>query len=409
MNQIECDYVIVGAGIVGMSIAHQLNLKFPNKNIYILEKEGDVGFHSSGRNSGVLHAGIYYEPNTLKAHLCIEGAKKLKSWCKEHGVNILQCGKVITPQNLELDFQIDVLFERALKNGANVEIIDQKKFNEIVPNGRTSSGRALWSPNTSVVSPKEVLEKLKSILLESNIKFLFNSKISKFDQFEQKIQINNLIKNTKMKIKFKHLFNCAGLQSDQVGKIFGIGNQFKLIPFKGSYWKLKEKSNLSFKTNLYPVPDLNMPFLGVHITPSIEGSIYLGPTAVPALGAENYYGFQGIEILNTLRNIGILGDQWLNNKNNFRVYSRQQALLGLKSLFFRSAKLLIPNLEINDLLKCKKVGIRPQLFDNKTGNLLKDFYIENASCSTHVLNAISPAFTSSFAFADYVINFGINK
>ena len=151
MKVIDYDYLIVGAGMVGMSIAYQLKNINPKSKICILEKEPSVGLHSSGRNSGVIHAGIYYEPGSLKAKLCTNGARRLKDWCKDQKINVFECGKVITPQTRDLDFQLDVLLKRGKKNGAEVEIIAQKKFNKLVPNGRTSTGRALWSPKTSVV------------------------------------------------------------------------------------------------------------------------------------------------------------------------------------------------------------------------------------------------------------------
>ena len=409
MEFFEYDYIVVGAGMVGLSIAHQLKINNPNKKICIIEKESSVGFHSSGRNSGVIHAGIYYKPDTLKSKLCIDGSKRLKKWCKEKNIEILECGKVISPQDLNLDFQLDNLLIRGKKNGAIVEIINQSKFDELVPNGRTASGRAIWSPNTSVVSPRQVIKRLYEELISEGINFLFNTKLINFCSDEQSVISTNNLDSINYKIKFDHLFNCSGLQSDEVGKLFDIGSNFNLIPFKGIYWELKEKPNLIFDKNLYPVPDLNMPFLGVHVTPSIDKRIYLGPTAIPALGSENYFGLKGLEPLKTLKNFGIMANQLIKNENKFRNYASEQALLGFKYLFFKSAKKLVPSLEIDDIIPSKKVGIRPQLYNNITKKLVTDFHIEQTNCSTHILNAISPAFTASFAFADYVINFGLKK
>ena len=406
MEFFEYDFLVVGAGMVGLSVAHQLKIKEPNKKICIIEKEKEVGFHSSGRNSGVLHAGIYYEPNTLKSNLCIEGSKRLKKWCVEQNIEILECGKVISPQDQNLDFQLDNLMDRGKKNGAVVEIINKNKFEELVPNGRTSSGRAIWSPNTSVVSPLQVIKKLQKQLMSEGIEFLFNTKLVKFFKLEQAVTLKNNLNAEDYKIKFSHLFNCSGLHSDEVGKLFGVGKNFNLIPFKGIYWELKKKPNLFFDKNLYPVPDLKMPFLGVHVTPSIDKNIYLGPTAIPAFGSENYYGFDGLEPLKTLKNFGIMANQLIKNENKFRQYASEQALLGFKYLFFKSAKKLVPSLELEDILPSRKVGIRPQLFNNVSKKLLTDFHLERTNCSTHVLNAISPAFTASFAFAEYIINFG---
>ena len=409
MESITCDYLIVGAGMVGLSIAHQLKILEPNMKIFIVEKESEVGRHSSGRNSGVLHAGIYYKPETLKSKLCIDGAQRLKRWCRKQNIQILECGKVISPQDINLDFQLDELLHRGKKNGAEVEIINKKKFEELVPNGRTASGRAIWSPNTSVVSPLQVVKTLYKQLKSEGINFLFDTKLKNFSSSEQTVILKNKLNMEEYRIKFNHLFNCAGLQSDEIGKLFGIGKNFNLIPFKGIYWELKKKSNLYFDTNLYPVPDLNMPFLGVHVTPSLDGNIYLGPTAIPAFGSENYFGIDGLEPLKTLKNFAIIANQLIKNENKFRNYASEQALLGFKYLFFKSAKKLIPSLTIEDIVPSRKVGIRPQLYNNISRKLLTDFYLETTPCSTHILNAISPAFTASFAFADYVINNGLKK
>ena len=268
--------------------------------------------------------------------------------------------------------------------------------------------RAIWSPNTSVVSPLQVVKKLYE-QLESDGILLFDTKVKKFFLEEQTLFLKNKLDSEEYKIKFSHLFNCAGLQSDELGKLFGIGKDFNLIPFKGIYWELKKKPNLFFNTNLYPVPDLNMPFLGVHVTPSIDGNIYLGPTAIPAFGSENYYAFDGLEPLKTLNNLAIMANQLIRNENKFRNYATEQALLGFKYLFFKSAKKLIPSLKMEDIISSRKVGIRPQLYNNISRKLLTDFYLETTPCSTHILNAISPAFTASFAFADYVIHKSLKK
>lgn len=400
------DVLIIGSGMVGMSIAYRLITKNPELSILILEKEKYIGMHSSGRNSGVLHAGIYYEPNSLKAKVCIKGAKLLKSWCEDQNLKVLKCGKVIVPQKRELDNQIDLLKERGKKNGAIVEIIGEKEIKELVPFGYSSSGRALWSPNTAVVDPKSILERLKEILLSKKVEFIFDSRIQNVDKNKNKISItaqaegNN--KNT-FDISYGYLFNTAGLYADKVAKIFEVGLNYEIFPFKGSYWKLDSKAPINFNTNLYPVPDLNMPFLGVHVTPTITGEVYLGPTAIPSLGRENYNGLENLEPINSLKFLNTLIDQFAKNEGGFRKYAFDQAFHGLKPFFFRSAKLLIPNLKIEYLKPCKKVGIRPQLYDKANNKIIKDFLIQNEENSIHVLNAISPAFTASFAFADIVI------
>ena len=302
-NNHKFDVVIVGSGMVGMSLAYQLNKKFPKFKICILEKEFNVGMHSSGRNSGVLHAGIYYPPNTLKAKVCVEGANRLMNWIVENKIKILNCGKIIIPQRESLDPQLDVLMERGLKNGAEVEIINELQIKKIFPEANITSGRGLWSPNTSVVDPKEIMTVLKNQLEQRNVKFFFKAEIKKVDSLKSIVQLNisNEIKSKKCLIHYGHLFNCAGLQSDKVAKLYGVALKYKILPFKGLYWDLKSTAPFKINTNLYPVPDLSMPFLGIHATPTINGNGTFGPTAIPAFGIENYKTFENIEALNSVK------------------------------------------------------------------------------------------------------------
>ncbi len=397
------DYVVIGTGMVGMSIAYELLKLNSDASIIFIEKEKNIGLHSSGRNSGVLHAGIYYKPNSLRAKLCIEGAKLLKNWCLEENINVLNCGKYIVPQRIDLDDQIDNLKKRADANGAETEIINSREFKKNVPFGRTASGRALWSPNTSVVNPIEVLIKLRSKLEKYNVKFYYEHELDEVNEDLKIIKVLNKNLNKKINIRFGHLFNAAGLQADKIAKKFNLAKHYEIFPFKGIYWRLNPNSKIKFNTNLYPVPDLNVPFLGVHVTPSVKGDIYLGPTAIPAFGRENYKFFENIEPFQSLNFLKVLVQQYIQNKNGFRKYSREQAFHGIKLFFYKSAKEIIPELQLKDLLQTNKVGIRSQLYDFKENSLIDDFVLQEGDSSTHILNAISPAFTASFAFAKYVL------
>ena len=398
-NFISADVLILGGGIVGLSVANQIKERFSDLEIIVLEKEKETGQHSSGRNSGIIHAGIYYEPDSLRARVCIKGGIRLLNWCEQNNIQILRCGKVIAPQREELDSQLDILFERGLKNGAKIHMIDKKEFYKLVPDGRSTSGRAIWSPNTCVVNPKLIMSKLKSNLDLKGIKFIFESEID--NAYPNK----NFITTKKgLKINYGYLFNCSGLNADRVSQKFGISNNFTLLPFKGTYWRLSKKAPFSFKTNLYPVPDLKQPFLGIHVTPSVEGEIFLGPSAIPAFGRENYSGIEKVEFFNSIEFLKILSFQYLANKEGFRGYANEQLLQGFKNKFTDSAKELIPNLKIEHLEKSNKVGIRPQLYDKKNSKLIHDFTIRKLQNSIHVLNAISPAFTASFELADLIIS-----
>ena len=401
MSQKIFDVIIIGGGIVGLTIAYLISEKNKNLKLLIVDKEEKIGAHSSGRNSGVLHSGIYYKPETLKAKVSVKGAKILKKWCEAESIPVLKCGKIISPQLIELDPQLDLLLARGKKNGAKVELIDSKDFYKLLPDGRTSSGRALWSPNTCVVKPYLVLKKIKRILEERGVKFALKSFIINCSPNEKSIFLKK--ENFCEKIFYGHLFNCAGLQADRIAKKFSLAKDLTILPFKGIYWALKKDAPFNFKTNLYPVPNLNVPFLGIHFTPNPDGEVTLGPTAIPAFGRENYRGISNLEPLMSIDFLSVIISQFVLNKGGFRQYAMDQALQGLKPLFLNSAKLLVPKLESKHLRLSSKVGIRAQLFNKKEKKLVDDFYLETDSSSTHVLNSISPAFTASFALAEIII------
>ena len=397
----SCDVLIVGGGMVGLCVAHQLIERKITSNIVVLDKEPELGRHSSGRNSGVLHAGLYYRPGSLKAQVCVEGSRRLRAWIEERGLPLNLCGKVILPQRADLDGQLDLLAARGLANGANVEFLDEQKLKELIPEARTLSGRALWSPNTSVVKPISVVSKLQQELSERGVTFLSSQPHWSVSPARRELRIAD-----GALITYGHLFNCAGLQADRVAKLFGIACEYTILPFKGLYWQLKKSCPIQPKVNLYPVPDLNVPFLGVHFTPSadLEPVVSIGPTATPALGRENYRGIQAIEPAMAAANLSLLARQYVANRGNFRRYVHEQAFLALPPLLLKAAQQLIPAIRAEHLEISQKVGIRSQLFNLQTHRLEDDFLCLPGLDSTHVLNAISPAFTASFALADLILD-----
>lgn len=402
MPEPTTDIAILGGGMVGMALAHQLSERHPDLSITVIDKEPEIGRHSSGRNSGVLHAGIYYPPGTLKAQVCVQGARRLRAWCEAEGLPVLACGKVIAPQAAELDGQLELLLERGRANGAEVRLLDEHEFRQRVPDGRTATGRALWSPGTCVVKPKLVLQRLEQRLRERGVRFVLGAVVTGASPGGREVSLAQA--GASFTLAYGHLFNATGLQADRVARAFGVGEHCTLLPFKGLYWQLDPTAPFSFSTNLYPVPDLNVPFLGVHVTPSPDGTVSLGPTAIPAWGRENYRGLEGIEPLMALQFLGDLASQWWRNAGGFRRYAREQALHGLKPLFLKAAQALVPGLRSEHLIPSEKVGIRAQLYDRRSGSLVQDFCLEQGTASTHVLNAISPAFTASFALADLILD-----
>jgi L-2-hydroxyglutarate oxidase len=401
MSSHPSDVLIVGGGMVGLCIAFQLLERGVTTSITVLEKEPSLGRHSSGRNSGVLHAGLYYKPGTLKAQVCVAGARRLRAWVEQRGLPLNPCGKVIVPPRADLDPQLDVLAERGRANGATVELWDARQLHELIPEARTASGRALWSPNTAVVKPIKVVEQLQRELQQRGVRFLQGQPGWSAKPQQQELQLSD-----GSTLSYGHLFNCAGLQADRVAHQFGVGKHYSLLPFKGLYWQLKPDCPIQPRTNLYPVPDLAVPFLGVHFTPSVDPTplVSIGPTATPAWGRENYRGLQAVEPAMAAANVAVLARQYLANRGGFRRYVHEQAFLALPPLLLRAAQQLIPAVRAEHLELSQKVGIRSQLFNHTTQRLEDDFLCLPGPASTHVLNAISPAFTASFALADLILD-----
>ncbi len=391
------DYLIVGAGIVGLSIAKELKFRNPGASILVLEKEIVVGLHSSGRNSGVLHSGIYYPSESIKARVCRQGSIEMADYCLDRGLPLNRIGKVLVPVNCEDSSQLDLLQVRAEENGVAVERLDQKSLALIEPEARSATGEALFVPSTAVVDPVTVMRSILDDCITAGIKIQYSSLIDSADEKSKRVfLLDGSI------IGYGHLINAAGLHADKLAHTFGVGFKYTLLPFKGIYWKLSPDSGLKINHLIYPVPDLRVPFLGVHTTTSTDGIIYLGPTAVPAFGRENYSGLQDVSFSEAVRISTILMTQIISGKGGFRRLAWQEGARYFKPWFVEAARQIIPRLKSHDLLPCTKVGIRAQMFDRQTKKLVNDFLVEKGHSSTHILNAISPAWTSAFSFSKYV-------
>ncbi len=390
------DFLILGAGITGLCLAKEIKSHNIHASVLILEKEILLGAHGSGRNSGVLHSGIYYPKNSLKAKLCSQGAIAMESYCQQQQLPVNKIGKVIVPTSDFDDIQIDRLYQRGLVNGVNVSIIDRQQLKEIEPFTQTASNRALFLPDTAVVDPIAVLNHLCQELGSLGVKIIFNCPGEKI------YPERNSIETRKGKFNYGYLINSTGQFSDKISHKFGVGKQYTQLPFKGRYYKLATISGIKFKRLVYPVPNLNVPFLGIHSVTTIHGDSYFGPSAFPAFGRENYKGLEGIELTEALNISFHLIEQYLRNEQGFREFSKEEAKRILKMNFFAAAKLLVPKLKEKHLLASDKVGIRAQLLDKKSHQLIMDFIVEHKGNTTHILNAISPAFTSAFTFSNYV-------
>lgn len=397
------DYVVVGAGIVGLSVARELKRRHPNRSLVVLEKESMPGRHASGRNSGVLHSGIYYPPDSLKARVCTQGAREMAAFCDEHRLPLKRLGKILVPVEERDAPQLDVLASRAKANGVNVQRIDAAQLRKMEPDVRSATGEALFVPQTSVGSPTAVILALAEEVRRLGVQVECGTGPVMVEPDTRRVRWAG---NT---VGYGHLVNAAGLQADLVAHEFGVGKNYTLLPFKGLYWKLNPSSRIRVSHLIYPVPDLRVPFLGVHTTTSVEGVTYLGPTAVPAWGRENYCGWEDVTAPELARIGGHLVRQFVAGRDGFRRLAWQEGRRYFKPWFADAARALLPTLETTDLLPCDKVGIRAQLLNRVTGRLVNDFVVERGPSSTHVLNAISPAWTSAFPFARFVTDSFIDK
>lgn len=389
MQNTHAEVLIIGAGIIGLTLAREL-VERGCDNIVLIEKEDHIGAHASGRNSGVLHAGIYYEPGTAKARSCLQGNRMMKEYCRSRGIDVLENGKVIVTRTHEELPVLDDLHRRAASGGAEIRFIGQDELARMEPSAVTVE-KALYSAETAVVDPKKVLAALqKDLEATGRVTIKFNT------LFHQVIG-NTTAKTSSGDITFDRIVNAAGAHSDRVAHRMNAGSRYVFIPFKGIYRKLKTENACPVNGSIYPVPDIRNPFLGVHFTKSVYGEVYLGPTAIPAFGREHYGLLRGVdgEALRILYEDAVMF--FANPK--FRRIALKEPRKYIPWFFWRDARKLVRQLPMKHVVASDKSGIRAQLVDWQTKELVMDFLVEKDGNATHVLNAISPAFTSSMAFA----------
>jgi L-2-hydroxyglutarate oxidase LhgO len=387
------DVVVIGGGIMGLATADALLATDPGAFVVVLEKEDHLGEHASGRNSGVLHAGFYYAPDSLKARLTRRGNVLLHEFCQGHGVAVRRCGKLVVAQ-AEADLPaLDVLAERATANEVPVEVVDEARAGELEPLARTV-GRALWSPTTSVASPQAVLDALAARVRARGGEVLLGTTVTG-------ARPGRVGTSTDL-WHVGHVVNTAGLQADRVGRWFGMCDDYAMLPFKGLYWYGSWEPG-RLQRHVYPVPDARNPFLGVHLTVTVDGRVKIGPTAIPALWREDYGGRAGFSRTD-LAEIARLYPRFLRSPHHdvpgliraeVPKYSRRHLVA--------QARRLVPSVRAADFTERGRPGVRAQLLHLPTRRLEMDFVVRGDEHSTHLLNAVSPAWTSALAVAEHVV------
>ena len=388
----ESDFLIIGGGIMGLSIARKLRTNFHDSKIVLIEKEDHCGEHASGRNSGVLHAGFYYTADSLKARFTRDGNRALTDYCESRGLKINKCGKLVVAQNEGELKWLDELMTRAEKNSVDLQIVDQKEAESIEPRVKTYQ-RALFSPTTSSVDPAEVMAHLHKDTLAEGVEIHLGVRYLK--------KTATGIETSAGKYHAKYIINCAGLYADTIGRDFGFSKHYRILPFKGLYLYSNEPAG-SLRTNIYPVPDLRNPFLGVHFTVTAKGAVKIGPTAIPAFWREQYKGganFNSRELVEILfRQAGL----FFSSNFDFKRLAWEEIQKYSRNHLVSLAANLLQGVRKGQYKKWGPPGIRAQLLDLKEKKLEMDFVLENDGKSMHILNAVSPAFTCAFPFADYI-------
>ena len=382
------DVIVVGAGIVGLATALQIKQQQPALKVMVLEKESKVAAHQTGNNSGVIHSGIYYKPGSLKALNCIEGYHLLIEFCKVHQIPFELCGKIIVATSESELTALDNIYKRGVENGlTGLRYINSEEIKAIEP--ETYGVKGLVVPQTGIVDYKVVANKYAEVFQSLGGVLMFNQKVVAVNAQVYEIQV----KTSQQSFTTRLMVNCAGLYSDKVAAMTIPDLDIKIIPFRGEYYALKHEKRQMVKHLIYPVPDPNFPFLGVHFTRRIDGEIEAGPNAVLAFKREGYKKSQInlkelIESLTWSGFIAVFKKYWRTGFGEmYRSFS--------KAAFTKALQKLMPNIKASDLV-VGGAGVRAQACD-KTGGLIDDFAIRELPGQIHVLNAPSPAATSSLA------------
>lgn len=383
------ELLVVGAGIVGLAAARAWKRRHPRAKITVLDKEPAVGAHASGRNSGVLHAGFLSPPDSRKAELGARGNAAMREWCASRGVPLRVCGKLVVARSEAELPALHGLLARGERMGVRLSMVDAEEARRIEPRARTV-GQALWSPDTAVVDPVAVVESLAAELRDAGVTLALGRAFTG--------RAGGIVTTSDGPLRAERVLNCAGLHADRVAAAWGVGAAFRLVPFVGKYLASAPGAE-PVRCCVYPVPDPSVPFLGVHVTPTVDGRVKLGPTAIPARWREDYGGLAGFARRDVAEQVRAQLSLLLREPR-FRAHALTEAAHQSRTWVWLEAAQLVEGLRRRDFRAWSRPGVRAQLVRRATGQLVNDFVVEPAERSVHVLNAVSPAFTAAMPFGE---------
>ncbi|MBD2202525.1 L-2-hydroxyglutarate oxidase [Calothrix sp. FACHB-1219] len=387
------DFAIIGGGIVGLSTGLALGKSYPHAKILVLEKESDWAFHQTGNNSGVIHSGIYYKPGSFKAKFCRDGAKSMVEFCQEYGIEHEICGKVIVATSAGELPRLENLYQRGLDNGIPVKRISPEEVKEIEPHVSCVGGIRVFS--TGILNYKKVSQKYAELIQQQGGDLRLNTKIENIRRSGK----NQVLETNNGSFETRIVINCAGLHSDRIAKLGQVEPQAKIVPFRGEYYELTPEKRYLVKTLIYPVPNPDFPFLGVHFTRMIDSSVHAGPNAVLSLKREGYHktDFDLRDFAEVMAYPGFWKLAAKHADEGIKEIIRSFS----KAAFVRSLQQLIPEVQAEDLVPTH-AGVRAQALKND-GSLVDDFLIVQGENSIHVCNAPSPAATSSLEIGKAIV------
>ena len=388
------DFLIVGGGILGLSIALEILRNFPASRTLILEKEARSGLHASGRNSGVLHAGFYYSADSLKAKFCADGNLELRKVIRDHNIPLLECGKVVVAQNEAELAQLIKLHERGNQNGVKQEILSASELVKFEPYAKTHK-EFLWSPNTAVSDPKAVIRALENDFLSKGGQIFHDAKFTTNNQFEHRIN-RELIKAGK-------IINVSGTGAIKIANRLGVGLEYAQLPVLGLY-KITDDRAVPLKTLVYPVPNPEYPFLGVHFTLTLDKKIKIGPTAIPIIGSEQYSMASKVSRDDLVGSAKAIKSLVFNSPRLLTSLAVAELPKVSTRRLVTDGQHLVPNARLISSWKYKEPGIRAQLVKLDDGKFEMDFVVRSSNGVLHVLNAVSPGWTAAIPFAKHIFD-----